>query len=197
MSDEVGKIYGAWQVTKEISNTKLLCVCTACAETVQSIRKYDLQQGKSLMCKACAQKKNSHSKPIEYHSWVAMIQRCYNENSKDYPNYGGRGIEVCDLWRDSFEAFLMCVGKRPSPEYTIDRIDHNGNYEPGNVRWLTREEQTRNQRSNVNITIDGETKTVAEWAEDPRCSVSKFTVYKRLKRGWDPEKAVLAKSKAK
>src|SRR5690606_10320984 len=80
----------------------------------------------------------------EYNTWVHMIQRCHNPKNKDYKNYGGRGIEVCELWRDSFEAFLLMVGKRPTAQHTIERIDTNKGYEPGNVKWATRFEQNQN-----------------------------------------------------
>jgi len=126
-----------------------------------------------------------------------MIQRCHNSNNKDYKNYGGRGIYVCDLWRGSFEAFLFMVGKRPNLTDTIERIDTNRGYEPGNVRWASRAEQNVNTRSNVKLTIDNETKTVSEWSRDSRCSVSMFTIYKRLNRGWDSEKAVFTPSQEK
>jgi hypothetical protein len=124
-----------------------------------------------------------------------MIQRCHNPNNKDYKNYGGRGIKVCDMWRESFEAFYMMLGPKPSAEYTIERIDYNKGYEPGNVKWATRQEQVLNKSDNVNVTIDGETKAVSQWAKDERCSVTEFTIYKRLKRGWDPEEAVLKPNK--
>lgn len=190
---EVGKKYGAWLVVKDLGyKSKYECVCTACQTAVKAIRSYDLVNRKTLMCKSCASSANP--KPIEYHSWVAMTQRCHNPNSKDYPNYGGRGIQVCDMWRKSFEAFYMSVGPRPEPHYTIERIDTNGNYEPGNVKWATRAEQTRNQRNNVKLTIDGKTMTTAEWSTHPDCTVSKFTIYKRLKRGWEPERAVFENS---
>lgn len=124
-----------------------------------------------------------------------MIQRCHNPGNKDYKNYGGRGIEVCEMWRESFEAFLLMVGKRPFPEATIDRIDSNGNYEPSNVRWASRAEQNLNTRSNVRLTIDGETKAVSEWSRDSRCPVNMFVIYKRLERGWDAKDAVMTPSK--
>jgi hypothetical protein len=75
-----------------------------------------------------------------------MIQRCVDQNGKSYPNYGGRGISVCDRWRESFTAFLADVGEKPSPGMSLDRIDNDGNYEPGNVRWATASEQNRNRR---------------------------------------------------
>lgn len=131
----------------------------------------------------------------EYNTWVHMVQRCHNPNNKDYEHYGGRGIKVCDMWRSSFEAFFMTVGKRPGDDYTIERIDTNDDYRPGNVKWATRQEQVLNQRSNINLTIDGETKAVSQWARDPRCPVSQFTIYKRVQRGWSDERAVLTPSK--
>lgn len=194
----IGDTIGAWLVVATDANSdKYLCVCTACeAKTQHYVRKYDLISGSSRMCKSCASSTPSE-KPAAYRSWAAMIQRCHNPNSKDYPNYGARGIEVCQLWRDSFDAFFLMVGPRPNPDDTIDRIDSNGNYEPGNVRWASRTEQTRNQRSNINVTIEGVTKTVAEWSEEEWCPVSKFTVYKRIKRGWDPLKALKEPTKEK
>lgn len=202
---EVGQKYGAWNVVGESSdNSKMLCRCD-CGRTEHSVRKYDLVHGKSLMCRRCSVSvsKTSHgaapygNTSPEYNTWVHMIQRCHNSNNKDYKNYGGRGIVVCDMWRESFEAFLLMIGKRPTLKHTIERIDSNGNYEPGNVKWATRFEQNQNTRSNVKLTIEGETKTVSEWSRDARCSVSMFTIYKRLDRGWDPVKAVTTPSRTK
>lgn len=82
----------------------------------------------------------------EYEVWLHMISRCENENDKSFINYGGRGIKVCDSWRHSFENFLFDMGKRPSTKHSIDRIDVNGNYEPSNCRWVTKDVQARNTR---------------------------------------------------
>lgn len=83
----------------------------------------------------------------EYKTWVNMIGRCENPNVERYPSYGGRGISICKEWRESFEAFLRDMGRKPSPEHSIDRKDVNGNYEPGNCRWATAEVQANNKRN--------------------------------------------------
>jgi hypothetical protein len=83
----------------------------------------------------------------EYHSWVSMKQRCFNADGKNYNNYGGRGITVCERWTSSFENFLKDMGSKPSSDHSLDRMNVNGNYEPSNCKWATKKEQKDNQRS--------------------------------------------------
>lgn len=99
-----------------------------------------------------------------YRTWADIIQRCENENHPKYADYGGRGISVCSEWRQSFAAFLQAVGERPFEGAEIDRRDNNGNYDLGNVRWATREEQMNNTRVNTIISHDGKTMSLTRWA---------------------------------
>jgi hypothetical protein len=85
-------------------------------------------------------------KAPEYSSWIAMKARCFRENHIAFRHYGGRGITVCDEWRNDFAAFLGHIGPKPSPAHSVDRIDNDGNYRPGNVRWATAAEQAANRR---------------------------------------------------
>lgn len=98
-----------------------------------------------------------------YASWRAMRDRCSRSTHKAYPAYGGRGIEVCARWQ-SFEAFLADMGERP-PGTTLDRIDNNGNYEPGNCRWATAKVQGLNTRANRIIAFRDERMTLREWSQ--------------------------------
>ena len=129
------------------------------------------------------------TKTPEHRSYGAMIQRCENVNHHAYPMYGGRGIKVCKAWRESFETFYKDMGPRPSMEYTLDRYPNkDGNYEPSNCRWATKDEQNFNRRDNTSLTIDGVTLTITEWAR--KHGLDYNVVSKRIKDGWDIQKAL-------
>lgn len=117
---------------------------------------------------------------MEHRSWSSMISRCTNPRNSNFRDYGARGITVCERWR-TYELFLLDVGRRPSPVHSIDRIDVNGTYEPGNVRWATRREQQRNHRRARLVAIDGVTKNVFDWAE--QYGVHPETIHARSRRG--------------
>jgi len=100
----------------------------------------------------------------EYTAWSAMKTRCYNKKRRDYKNYGGRGIRVCDEWLHDFEAFYQYIGARPSSKHSLDRIDNDKNYEPENVRWADLVTQHNNTRRSRCITYKGKSHTLAEWS---------------------------------
>lgn len=127
-------------------------------------------------------------------AWNAMISRCTRPHIVGYQDYGGRGITVHPAWIASYSSFLEDVGPRPGKEFSLDRIDNNGNYEPGNVRWATRTEQNRNTRANHKVTYQGETLTVAAWAE--KLGLSPTRIYQRLSAGYDLDR-VFSPSKRK
>jgi hypothetical protein len=107
---------------------------------------------------------NGLSTTNEYFAWSSMIQRCYKENAESFPLYGGRGITVCDRWKESFLLFFEDMGTKPSPTHSLDRWPNkNGNYEPTNCRWATRREQSYNRRSNVLFEINGIEKSLEDW----------------------------------
>lgn len=108
-------------------------------------------------------KHGMHNSP-EHRTWVEVHRRCYNENTAQYKDYGGRGIRMSDEWKNSFEAFYRDMGPKPGSAYSIDRIDNNGNYEKGNCRWGTRTTQSNNTSTNVRYDFEGESLTIAELA---------------------------------
>jgi hypothetical protein len=124
-----------------------------------------------------------------YRLWEAMHRRCSMPSQQSYPLYGGRGIRVCDRWR-SFESFLADMGECPE-QGSLDRINGDGHYEPGNCRWASQKQQQRNRRGNRLIEHDGVTATVAEWAE--RTGVPSATIRARIDRyGWSAGQALTA-----
>lgn len=123
----------------------------------------------------------------EYNAWRGMKKRCYMPSHSSYPNYGGRGIAVCERWIDSFETFLADMGPCP-PGHTIDRIDNNGHYEAGNCRWATWTQQANNRRGNLLVCVDGQTMTLKEATRSR--DISYTCVQQRLASGWPLEAAL-------
>ena len=110
-----------------------------------------------------------------------MKARCGNPKNSEYRNYGGRGVSVCVRWR-SFEKFRADMGRLFYSGAQLDRINNNGNYEPGNCRWLRHRAQQRNKRTNHMLMINGVSKTIVEWAEESGLKAN--TVLTRIRRGW-------------
>lgn len=139
--------------------------------------------------------KNKHRKfkyrnMVLYNRWRGMKKRCYVKSSTSYSSYGGRGIEVCDEWKNNFGAFQDWALKNGyKPELSLDRIDVNGNYEPSNCRWVTNSVQQNNKRNTVYLEINGEKHPISEW-----CHIRGFkkgVIRDRIGSGWSIEDAVL------
>lgn len=127
----------------------------------------------------------------EYITWNNMIRRCTDPNDKSFARYGGRGINVCQEWLESFESFLNHIGPKPSPKHSIDRIDNLRDYEPGNVRWATLDEQARNKRNNVMLNFNGKQVCLKDYCA--LAGLNYNTVQnRRYQLGWPLEKAVEA-----
>lgn len=124
----------------------------------------------------------------EWHTWSAMRSRCLNPRNRQYPQYGGRGIYICQEWIDSFEAFFADMGPQPNPTHTLDRRDNSGPYSKENCRWATPKQQGRNTRQNVLLTFRGQTKTMIEWAEE--YGMRHSTLRERLMSGKTTEDAL-------
>lgn len=192
--DLTGQVFGRLTVMyyaeKRNNQACWLCRCKCGAEKI--IRSSNLKSGHTKSC-GCLKEQGynrTHGRrhTPEYCSWTGMIQRCHNPKSCQYSHYGGRGIDVCRQWRNSFEAFFEDMGDRPSKEHTIDRIDNSKGYSPDNCKWATRKEQSRNRRSNRIVNHNGKSQTVTEWSEE--LGISYGAILARLNRGWSTEKAL-------
>ena len=125
----------------------------------------------------------------EYVAWQHAKKRCSNPKDKEYRRYGGRGIKMDPRWENDFLLFFLEVGPRPSPAHSLDRIKGNLGYEPGNVRWATKEVQAQNRPTFVRlVTANGKTQTVAQWARE--LGIGATTIYYRVNKGWPPERAL-------
>lgn len=140
-----------------------------------------------------------HGKRKSYHFniWNHIKRRCYREEEKSYSDYGGRGIKVCDRWLEGeggkhpLECFIEDMGDRPTASHSVERIDNDGDYEPGNCRWATPKEQARNRRSSRIISVYGDDMTVAEASE--KYGVDYGLLISRIRVGWDAERAIETK----
>lgn len=174
-------------------NAYWACVCDCGCATVVSGTK--LRSGYTQSCGCLIDRgrreraKHRMTKTPEHNAWLAMRRRCNNPSDKRYGYYGGRGIRVCPEWEADFNAFIAHVGLRPSTDHSLDRIDPNGHYEPGNVRWATQKVQKQNKRTVIHVEIDGVRKPLSEWAR--QFGISPKLAWSRYKqRGWDIRKTL-------
>lgn len=198
MEIKVGAKFGRWTVKTELvrikSNKHAVCVCDCGTE--KPVRHEKLLNGSSKSCGCLAidlltthghtaksTRKNSH----EYWIWNMVVQRCTNPSVKNWNDYGGRGITVCDSWL-KFENFFADMGKRPTTLHSLERIDNSLGYSKENCKWATRAEQARNKRNNRMLTIDGETRHLADWCRE--YGIGHTIVISRINRGWNERDAV-------
>jgi hypothetical protein len=193
-----GLTFGRWTVLAEVDRLgKLKCFLCRCAcGTERRVAGSHLRRGRSKSC-GCQNAEISrlshttHGKSgsAEYKIWQGMKRRCSSPNSPGYAYYGGRGIRVCERWM-SFENFIADMEPRPDPSYSLDRFPNNdGNYEPGNCRWATEEQQSNNKSSNRLIEFGGCRHTIAEWAKLVR--IPRGVLVVRIDReGWDVARAL-------
>lgn len=195
-TDLSGKRLGRWTVLTRVKDRRHAsywsCVCKC--GTKREVRGAMLRRGIALSCGCIAREK--HTKHLmtysrEWKSWVGMKERCYCKTNKRYPLYGARGITVCERWRESFLNFFKDMGKVP-PRYSIERVDNNGNYELANCIWATQQTQNRNRRSNVHLTLNGETRILSDWPKI--LGISKRTMEYRRNKGLTDEQ-ILSKSR--
>ena len=125
----------------------------------------------------------------EYNAWILMKARCHNKNHPRYKEWGGRGIKVCDEWRSTFLSFYNHIGPRPSPNHSIDRINGDKGYEPGNIRWATAKEQSNNRPTWCHyLTFNGRTLNTTQWSEE--LGITREKIKDRIRRGWSIEKTL-------
>lgn len=189
--DLTGQKFGRLTVIKRVEKpqglkkkeTYWLCLCDCGKET--TVIAYSLKSGRIKSC-GCYHKEKckTHNKSNNKLYWIrsSIIQRCFNSNDHNFYRYGGRGITICDEWRNNFEAFYdWAISNGYREGLSIDRINNDGNYEPSNCRWVTQKVQSNNTRKNHLITINGEVKTMQQWAD--LYNMSKHTFYARYAKG--------------
>ena len=182
--DLVGRRFGKLTVLAEHPERKcheIMWVCKCDCGNTKVIRGNNLRQGKSTTC-GCSTIKHGMRNTRLWSVWDGIRKRCYNPNHKWYKRYGGRGITICDEWlKDHGAFFSWALANGYQDSLTIDRIDNNGNYCPENCRWIDMKTQLNNRCNNIPVEINGETKTIGEWAAITRIDYQ--TLYRRYRRG--------------
>lgn len=198
--DLTNKRFGKLIVIEYVGKSKWLCQCDCGQKTI--VRTYNLKNNITKSC-GCFVKENTskmftkhgNSRLRLYKIWCNMRSRCLSEKNKNFKNYGGRSITVCDEWKNDFKAFYnWAMNNCYQDNLTIDRADVNGNYDPSNCLWIPKEKQNRNQRTNHNITYYGETHCLTEWAEI--LGIKRSVLSSRINTyGWSIEQAFNVKAK--
>ena len=192
VDDISGKRFGflvCLEKDESVGRVHYFCRCD-CGR-VKSIMQSHLCRGVVTSC-GCKMTKGTPvhglTNSVEWKTWSGIKRRCYNSNEKSYNRYGGRGIKVCDRWKNSFENFYKDMGPRPSTAHQIDRIDNDGPYSPDNCRWTSRLKQANNKSNNRLISFESKTLTLAQWSRET--GINAETISTRLKSGWPVKKAL-------
>lgn len=178
-------------------NKRWLCLCDCGRESTPYGASLRRRNGSTKSCgceSPVPELRHGACKTPEWRAWSCMRDRCLSPVHKQYRNYGGRGITICERWSD-FNNFLSDMGPRPSRMYSLDRIDNNKGYSPDNCRWATREQQQNNLRVNVRGLVHGEELTLAEACR--KYQVSYGMAFHRLKKGMSFEDALLTPRRVK
>jgi hypothetical protein len=182
-----GRVVALARVGTGIATRSALWECRCDCGVGVVLQAAQLKSQRDPSCAECAPETSGFTSDSAYTCWRAMIARCEDPATNGFESYGGRGIRVCAKWRRSFGAFLSDVGSRPSHLHTLGRIDNDGHYEPGNVRWETRREQATNRCTNLMLTYKGETLPLVVWCE--RLGISYERTHARVRAGWSTETA--------
>lgn len=192
-----GDCVGELTVTRYLGGGKYEAHCS-CGKTVQPLGRHLSRGLKS--CGHVQRTAGGKSRTAEYQAHYSMLDRCMNPSHDSWEHYGGRGITVCDEWRNGgyvdgvwqsgFDLFYAHVGPRPGAGYSLGRLNNDGHYVPGNVAWQTATDQARNRRNNRKLAHGGVTKCLVEWGAE--LDVAPESLARRIDRGWDPETALSA-----
>lgn len=198
--DMIGKRFGRLTVIAEgeKSNSRQctwICQCD-CGNITAPILGDNLRKGASKSCGCLkldllVKRSTRHGKSYEriYHIYAGMKNRCYNTNAPNYVRYGGRGIAICEEWLNDFQTFYeWSIENGYTDQFSIDRIDNDKGYSPDNCRWATNETQSNNKGNQAKLTINGITKTIAQWAKES--GVKYTTIHARHIRGWTGESLI-------
>ncbi len=205
LDDLIGQSFGNLSVIGRAENTKQgkrrwICRCACGKVKEKPVTSFDLKSGKVKSCGCLYFSSNKNRTKTHgmtnsriYRIWLAMRSRCLYSKNIEYKNYGGRGITVCEKWKNSFQAFYDWAMSNGYEEHlTIDRIDSNGNYEPSNCRWATMKEQQNNRRNNRIVNYKNKKYKPAELAVILNTSVE--TLLWRINHGWEEDELAIAPS---
>ena len=164
------------------------CLCNCGNEVLVNGASLRLGKSKSCGCITRTHGGASGRRRPEYRAWCSLRARCYHPSNKNFANYGGRGIKVCERWRESYVNFLEDMGRKPSSGHSLDRIDNSKGYSPENCRWATSSEQGNNRRTNCVLTFSGRTQSATQWAREYELQAT--CLFNRLALGWTVERAI-------